>query len=122
MIQYFNYSVDSIFPCLIIRRMEKKEGMEENKIEDRIEIDYVKLGEIGTITEILKILEESKIYDKPIEEKIEQLNINKHSNSVSVDKFNDCKTELLRLNTFLSDFKENEDDMMYLKNIILLKC
>jgi hypothetical protein len=113
MIQYFNYSVDSIFPCLIIRRME------ENTIEDRIEIDYVKLGEIGTITEILKILEESKIYDKPIEEKIEQLNRNKYPNEVSVDKFYDCKTELLRLNTFLSYFTmKNEDRYDVFKRIL----
>ena len=98
MIQYFNSSPDRINPCLVIRRKKVIDAVPF--CFDRIEIDYTKLGEIGTITKILNALEStSNIND----------NIKKLKKKVPKDKteekvFNDCIGELIRLNTFINNF------------------
>ena len=55
MVQYFSFSPDRVQPCLVITRKDNKDDT-----QDRIEIDYPKLGEIGTITKIINVLEKLK--------------------------------------------------------------
>ena len=98
MIQYFNSSPDRINPCLVIRRKKVIDAVPF--CFDRIEIDYTKLGEIGTITKILNALESSS----NINDNIKKLEKKSPKDKTEEKVFNDCIGELIRLNTFINNF------------------